>query len=603
MSHLLEASERLSHGDAGTRTGGEAGADADLPTWENVEIGRLHEEVNHLCTRLGDPARYPVMVGPGNAGAFAEQDAGSAAAAAQCATALLAASEKRYRTLFDLSPVAVYVIDAAGIIREFNRHATELWGRVPKIGDTDALFCGSHQMFLPDGTLLPHHRCPMATVVSGEITEARDAEVVIEREDMTRVTVIVNIVPLKNGRGDIIGAINCFYDITERSRMEREIRARTLELAELHLRKDEFLAMLSHELRNPLAPIMTAVHILRLQDNENQLHRKACEIIERQVGQLVHLVDDLMEVARITSGKIALEKKPIAIAELLRRAIETTHPIVSERRHTLTLAVPVDIAGLFVDADRMEQVLVNLIGNAAKYTEVGGHIRITARQDGALVTLQVRDSGIGISAEMLPHIFDLFTQADRSLDRARGGLGIGLSLAKQLVDLHGGSIEVNSVLGQGSAFTVSMPACDAAVLQVGQEDGGLATPTQTPCRVLVVDDNIDGALSQAALLEACGYEVRVVHDGLAVLDAALAFLPEVILLDIGLPGMNGYEVARAVRRELVLHEVLLVAMTGYGLESDRRQSREAGFDHHLVKPTDFTEVQKIMAAARERRSR
>lgn len=515
------------------------------------------------------------------------------------ASTLLAESEKRYRRLFDLSPVAVYVIDADGVICEFNRHASELWGKVPRIGDTDQLFCGSHKLFLPDGTYMPHERCPMATVVSGEIREARDAEVIIERPDGTRISVIVNIVPLINEHGEIAGAINCFYDITERSRMEGEIRARTLELAQLHHRKDEFLAMLSHELRNPLAPILSAVHLLRLHTGQNQQQRRACDIIERQARQMTHLIDGLMEVSRITSGKIQLQKADIAVSDVVARALETTQPLVTERGHQLTVSLPHNPAWLHADADRMEQVLVNLISNAAKYTDAGGHIWLTVRNNGDRVELRVRDSGVGIAPDLLPHIFELFTQADRSLARSRGGLGIGLCLVHRLVELHGGSIGVDSVQGSGSEFLVSMPAGAAPL---AEHVAPAKSPVQdaTARRVMVVDDNIDGATSHGALLEACGHEVRIVHDGLAALAMALEFLPDVILLDIGLPGLDGYQVAKRLRQQALFNTTLLVAVTGYGLESDRRQSHEAGFDHHLVKPTSFADVERILASASRR---
>jgi PAS domain S-box-containing protein len=575
----------------------DATGDTRFTVAETLDVSRMQEEVNSLCLRLGEPIRYPLATGQVNTHDRMAEDANHSIVDIAIHNALVTESEKRYRTLFDLSPVAVYVIDAAGKIQQFNRHAAELWGQAPTIGDTDLRFCGSHKLFLPDGTYMPHDRCPMATVVSGEIAEARDAEVIIERPDKSRVTVIVNIVPLKNENGDTVGAINCFYDISDRSRMEREIRTQAQELGELHLRKDEFLAMLSHELRNPLAPILTALQVLGLQKDENPQQLQARGVIERQVGQMVRLINDLMEISRITTGKVRLDQKTVSINEVVVRAIETTQSLVDERRHKLTVSLPLRPVWLHADADRMEQVLINLITNAAKYTNMGGHIWLTIQQIGDAMELRVRDSGIGISPELLPRVFDLFSQEDQSLGRSHGGLGIGLNLVQRLVELHGGNITVDSVLGQGSEFLVSMPAiADSAAVatQLSVEKEALSGQRR---RVLVVDDNVDAATIQQILLEANGHAVRVVHNGFAVLEAALAFRPDVVLLDIGLPGLDGFEVSKAIRQQPGLKDVLLIAMTGYGRPEDRERTHAAGFDHHLVKPVDFIEVARILGSA------
>jgi PAS domain S-box-containing protein len=570
--------------------------EADLTAVERSDTSRLQEEVNSLCLRLRQPLRYPTMAVQTISNGRTRKDIKQSDVQPHIYNALLAESEKRYRTLFDASPVAIYVIDAEGRIQQYNRHAAALWGQAPTIGETDLRFCGSHKLFLPDGTFMPHDRCPMATVVSGEIPEARDAEVIIERPDGLRITVIVNIVPLKNEHGDTIGAINCFYDISERSRMEREIRSQSRVLSDLHRSKDEFLAMLSHELRNPLAPILNAVQVLRLHTNENPHQRQAHDVIERQVGQMVRLINDLMEISRITTGKVQLNQQNILINDVVARAVETTQSLVDERRHKFTVSLPLRPVRLHADADRMEQVLVNLITNAAKYTDIGGNIWMTVQQDGDVLELRVRDSGIGISPELLPRVFDLFSQAEQSLARSHGGLGIGLCLVQRLVKLHGGQISVNSVLGQGSEFIVSMPAIAASVSNISPPFLQKETLGGKKCRVLVVDDNVDGAEIQQTLLEAIGHDVRIVHDGLAALEAALEYLPDVVLLDIGLPGLNGYEVAQAIRQQPIFNGILLIAVTGYGLEADRQRTRQAGFDYHLVKPADFAEVQRILRA-------
>jgi PAS domain S-box-containing protein len=594
MSDLLQPVDALPPNPAKFTSIGEPALEADVSAVEASATSRLQEEVNSLCLRLRQPLRYPPMTGATVTSPRTQKGIKLSDVQPQIYNALLAESEKRYRTLFDASPVAIYVIDAEGRIQQYNRHAAALWGQAPTIGETDLRFCGSHKLFMADGTYMPHDRCPMATVVSGEIEEARDAEVIIERPDGLRITVIVNIVPLKNDQGDTVGAINCFYDISERSRMEREIRSQSRVLSELHRSKDEFLAMLSHELRNPLAPILTAVQVLRLQSNENPQQRQAHDVIERQVGQMVRLINDLMEISRITTGKVQLDQENILINDVVARAVETTQSLIDERRHELTVSLPLRPVRLHADADRMEQVLVNLITNAAKYTEIGGHIWLTVKQDGDVMELRVRDSGIGISPELLPRVFDLFSQADQSLARSHGGLGIGLCLVQRLVALHGGKITVDSVLGQGSEFLMRMPAIPASAPNISRPSLKKETLGAKKRRVLVVDDNVDGAKIQQTLLESSGHDVRIVHDGLAALEVALEYRPDVVLLDIGLPGLNGYEVAQAIRRQPIFKGILLIAVTGYGLEADRQRTRQAGFDYHLVKPADFAEVQRIM---------
>jgi signal transduction histidine kinase/ActR/RegA family two-component response regulator len=371
------------------------------------------------------------------------------------------------------------------------------------------------------------------------------------------------------------------------------LRLRAEELADLHRRKDEFLAMLSHELRNPLAPIANAVQMLRLQrEGENDLERQARGIIERQVGQLKLLVDDLLEVSRVTTGRIQLHRERTAVAILVEGAVETARPLIVQRRHELTVSQPAQLLWLYADAARLEQVMVNLLTNAAKYTEEGGHIWLTVEQDGDAAVLRVRDTGIGMAPELLPRIFDLFTQAERSLDRSEGGLGIGLCLVQRLVELHGGTVEAYSVLGKGSEFVVRLPLTSLPPLPAP------ATATVLPSaslRVLVVDDNVDAADSLAMLLRASRHDVRTAHDGPTALEVALDYRPDVVLLDIGLPGLNGFEVAKRVHQQPTIENIVLVAMTGYGLESDRQRSQEAGFDYHLVKPVDFGELQKVLA--------
>jgi nitrogen-specific signal transduction histidine kinase len=362
-------------------------------------------------------------------------------------------------------------------------------------------------------------------------------------------------------------------DTSDRSRLEKQAQDQAAALSDLHRRKDEFLAMLSHELRSPLAPIANAVQLLRLQrGSENPIQQQARAIIERQVGQLKLLVDDLLEVSRIATGRVQLRQERLVIGGIVERAIETANPLIQERRHEFTVSVPDEPIWLYADAARMEQVVVNLLSNAAKYTDEGGHLWLTVVAEKEELVLRVKDTGVGIAPELLPRIFDLFTQADRSLDRSQGGLGIGLSLVQRLVELHGGTVEALSVLGQGSEFVVRLPRVAASAPLYPVPGAGLPAAIGRRHRVLVVDDNVDSAESLALLVRTCGHEVRTAHDGPTALEAAIDFRPDAVLLDIGLPGLSGHEVARRIRRQPSLEGILLVA-TGYGQESDRRPRR------------------------------
>jgi signal transduction histidine kinase len=377
--------------------------------------------------------------------------------------ALIRESDDRYRTLFELCPVAVYSCATSGVIEAFNSRAADLWGRKPALGDTDEQFCGAYKLFRPDGTFMPHAECPMAEVLLGIVSETTDADVVIERPDGSRISVVVNIRPLFNDEGVITGAINCFYDITDRIRMEREVKDQAERLTDLHRRKDEFLAMLGHELRNPLAPIANAVHLLRLQNDGNPLQQKARAIIERQVAQLTRLIDGLLDVSRITTGHIQLHRAMVPVSGIIERAVESARPWLDQRRHELTVTLPPQPLLVYADAARLEQVFVNLLANAAKYTDEGGGVAMTVTvegPDGQLpeeCAVRVRDTGIGIAPELIPHLFELFTQADHSPGNSQGSLGIGLALVRRLVEMHGGRVEVRSEIGQGSEFVVHLP--------------------------------------------------------------------------------------------------------------------------------------------------
>ncbi|MDI3287148.1 GAF domain-containing protein [Polyangium sp. 15x6] len=376
------------------------------------------------------------------------------------------------------------------------------------------------------------------------------------------------------------------------------------ELRDQDRRKDEFLATLAHELRNPLAPIRTGLTLLQMARDEAQA-RRIREMMERQVGHMVRMVDDLLDVSRITRGKVELRKERVELGAVLESALETSRPLIEAAGHVLSVSLPTEPLFLSADPTRLSQILANLLNNAAKYTPAGGRIHVAAAREGAHVVVRVEDTGVGIPAEMLPKVFDMFTQVGRSIERAQGGLGIGLTLVRRLVELHGGTVEAASDgPSRGSIFTVRLPLGAAEEAKaVGPSGDAPAKGAVSSLKVLVVDDNVDGAESLAELLQLTGHTTEVAHTGPSALVAARAFEPDVVFLDIGLPGMTGYEVAQRLRAEDELGRVVLVALTGWGTEEDRRQAREAGFDYHLTKPVDLQEVQRIVDAVAARMKR
>ena len=388
-----------------------------------------------------------------------------------------------------------------------------------------------------------------------------------------------------------------FSDITARKQVEDQLRRLAADLAEADRRKTEFLATLAHELRNPLAPIRSGLGVLRLSGDNPAALLKVREMMERQVGHMVHLIDDLLDVARISGGKLELKRERASLKAILASAVETSAPLIEAARHRLDLDLPA--ADLLVDADvtRIAQVVANLLNNAAKYTPAGGRIGLALRADAGMAVIAVTDTGVGIPADSLSSVFDMFKQVDRHMGRAQGGLGIGLSLVRRLVEMHGGTVVAASGgAGEGSRFEVRLPlAPDGGMAGAPGSAGSAGTFPGQGLRILVVDDNVDAALTLAMILEAIGHTTQVAHDGVAALDAATGFMPQVAFLDIGMPGLNGYETASAMRRMPGLERITLVALTGWGTESDRLRSSDAGFDHHLTKPAQLAAVQDLLA--------
>ena len=407
--------------------------------------------------------------------------------------------------------------------------------------------------------------------------------------------------PLRDRTGALRGFVKVMRDRTDRKRLDEELRNRAEALARADQEKDEFLAVLAHELRNPLAPALYALRLLDEKPLDDPQRWYVRRIAERQIRRLARLIDDLLDVSRIRTGKVELRKSRVDLGEVMGHAAEIVRPLCEERGIALSVALPPEPVWLDADPARLEQVFSNLLTNAIKFTEDTGSISLAAEPTAGEVIVRVRDTGVGISVDLLPRIFDLFMQGDRSIDRARDGLGIGLTLSRNLVELHGGTIEAHSDgVGKGSEFVVRLSLPAESPLEA------VAVPASAlphrPLRVLVVDDSEDTAETMGTLLEMAGHTIQVAHSGPAALEAAAAFRPEVILLDIGLPGLDGFQVAQRLREDPTLKDVTLIAASGYGQQEDLRRSKEVGIDRHLVKPVDPRELQEILAAVGERKA-
>jgi signal transduction histidine kinase/ActR/RegA family two-component response regulator len=497
-------------------------------------------------------------------------------------------SELRFRRLLEKLPAGAYTCDTAGLITYFNQHAVRIWGRVPKLNDPADRFCGSFKLFAADGSPIAHDRCWMALALQMN-REFSGQEIVIEQPDGKRVTTLAHASPVHDDSGKLIGAVNVLVDISSRKRAEeilqREDRA-----------KNEFLATLAHELRNPLAPIRNAVQMLQLSQAHSPELAWPLGVIDRQLKQMTRLIDDLLDIARITGNKLELRKERIELVEVLNLALETSRPLIESCGHQFTLSRPPERIYLEADATRLAQVVANLLNNAARYTEQGGHIRLSGERQGSDVVIAVQDTGIGIPAETLPHVFEMFMQAD-SQGGTRDGLGIGLTLVKRLVDMHGGTITARSAgPGQGSEFVVRIPIGITPPSPPRRESAREHSSSRASLHIAVVDDNVDAAQSLGRLLLAMGHDVHVAHSGTEAIELVEQHRPQVALLDIGLPGMNGYDAARAIRQRPYGNDIVLIATTGWGQGSDRQRSSDAGFDHHLVKPIDPDELTQILNA-------
>lgn len=429
-------------------------------------------------------------------------------------------------------------------------------------------------------------------------------ETVRRTKDGRLIDVSLTISPVRDSSGRLIAASKIAHDITARKLADRQLRemkdllaSQLVEVQESDRRKEEFLATLAHELRNPLAPIGNSLHILRLSGDLSPSAERIRDIIERQFNHMVRLVDDLLEVSRITRGKIELRRERVDLAAIVRGAVETSTPLIESFGHQLAISLPTEPVFLDADPIRLAQVLSNLLNNAAKYTEKGGQIWLQARSEGSEVVLVVKDNGVGIPPEMLARVFEMFSQVDRTLQRSQGGLGIGLTLARKLVELHGGRLTAHSAgVGQGSEFVICLPLVPPQLPDAPLIADSNVVVTAIRRRILVVDDAQAAAFTLSKLLEKLGHTVVTATDGAAALQTVLNEHPDVVISDIGMPTMDGYQLARIVRSNPALADTVLVALSGYGQESDRRQAMEAGFDRHLVKPVSVAALRDVLAS-------
>ncbi|HEX7811046.1 MAG TPA: ATP-binding protein [Burkholderiales bacterium] len=436
------------------------------------------------------------------------------------------------------------------------------------------------------------HLREISQVIETRLPFHGEIELKFEHGDSTTYDYIFS--PVLGPDNEVEVVVGITRDVTERKRSEEALR-------EMDRQKNAFLAQLAHELRNPLAPIRNAARIFAMKQSSESDVLWASQVIDRQVDHLTRLIDDLLDVSRISRNKLELRRQRIELQEVVRRAVEISRPTIDQNGHTLILDLSPEPVYLLADMARLTQALMNLIINAAKYTDAGGKIELGARREGDEAVLRVKDNGIGMDATSIPKLFEMFYQADASLDRSQGGLGIGLSLVKSVVELHGGTVQGRSAgLGKGSEFIVRVPALTPTAQQVSVKPvpaAGSTAPSNTR-RVLVVDDNRDGAESLAMFLQIGGHDVRTAYDGEEAVSAAETFRPEIVLLDIGMPKLNGYDACRRIRESDWGRNMVLIAQTGWGQEEDKRRTKEAGFDDHLVKPVDPMALMKMVAEAK-----
>jgi PAS domain S-box-containing protein len=495
----------------------------------------------------------------------------------------------RLAAIVESSQDAIISKTLDGVIRTWNVGAERLFG-----------YRAEEAIGLPITLIVPPERLDeeqeiLARLSRGERIE--HFETVRMAKDGRRIDISLTVSPIRDAEGRIIGASKVARDVTE----DLAQRRRTVEVLEkADRRKDDFLALLAHELRNPLAPLRNGLQVMRLASGDAEVVARMRDIMDRQLSHLVRLVDDLLDVSRISRNKMELRRSRVLLADVVSSAVETAQPTLAAAGHELTVSLPPEPVHLDADLTRLAQVIGNLLHNSAKYTRRGGHVSITATRDGDQIVVAIQDDGVGIPAYALPNLFDMFSQVDRSIERSTGGLGIGLALVKGLVEMHGGTVEAESPgEGRGSTFTLRLPLLkDPAEPSAGQPVQESQDSTGSKQRILVVDDNRDSAASLALMLQFMGNEVRTAHDGVAAIELAEHFRPQVVLMDLGMPKLNGYEATRRIREQPWGMDMAVIALTGWGQEEDRARSKEAGCAGHLVKPVSPPDLEKLLAELR-----
>lgn len=509
-----------------------------------------------------------------------------------------AARDDRLYRLLECSSDGICEVDADGRCTYCNATGAHLLG----FEASELIGTSLHEAIHPGGKSLTPAECAICQTVQnaeglrlGE--PARRTHGMLSHKDGRPIPVSYSVVQIVvEGRGQ--GSVMTFHDDAERRRLMAELRDRTTELAESERRKTEFIATLAHELRNPLAPLRNALQIMRKASDNAISMAQLRAMMERQLEQLVHLVNDLLDSARVSSGQMTLKKERVALQDILQAAVEASEPLRMTTKNVLTLQVPIEQIYLEADATRLTQVFTNILNNAAKYSAAGGPITLHVESGETQVRIDIADAGVGIAREALNRIFDMFTRVGRDAKNTDAGLGIGLSLARRLVEMHDGDLVASSEgLGKGSHFLITLPVTESAYEESttaeNQPDAG---GSRAPIRALIVDDNIDAAVSLSLLLQLGGHATRLAHDGPEALKAAAELKPDIMLLDLGLPGMDGYEVARSIRRMPGLSRMVLVAVTGWGGAEDRLRTKQAGFDEHLTKPVDISMIELILTA-------
>jgi PAS domain S-box-containing protein len=514
----------------------------------------------------------------------------------------LGGAEEQLRLLMEcVSDYAIFFLDPDGRVANWNAGAERIFG----YSEAEIMGQPFARFFTPED----HQRGKPETELktAAESGRAND-DCWLVRKGGARLWVSGVTTALRDEEGRLRGFAKVLRDRSEQKRLEETLHQRAEELAREARQKDDFLAVLAHELRNPLAPIRNALQVIHLESHDPALVQKMGAIAQRQLGHMTHLVDDLLDLSRLSRGLIRLVKEPVDLAQPIRQAVEGVQSLMVEHKLTLSLSPPPRPVYVEADANRLQQVIGNLLTNAVKYTDPGGQIMLSGGQEGAEVVVRVKDTGIGIAPDMLPVIFNLFVQAERRLTLSQGGVGIGLTLVRRLVEMHGGTVAAYSEgPGKGSEFVVRLPLLsedeggrmtDESAENAGSLHPSSFIPHPSGRRILVVDDNVDAVESLALLLRLDGHDVQAVYDGPAALAAAAANPPQVAILDLGMPGMDGYEVARRLRALPGLKNVLLLALTGWAEANDRQRCYEAGFDGHLPKPVDWDALRQFLAHPR-----